>query len=51
MKKGFGLNGKRDGICINNAFATYTHIHAGGAQEWAKCLIAAAKRINFTKTI
>jgi cobyrinic acid a,c-diamide synthase len=49
MKKGVGLTGKRDGIFINNVFATYTHIHACGTPEWAKCLISLARKINFTK--
>lgn len=35
MKRGRGLHEGMDGICYKNVLATYTHIHAYGASEWA----------------
>lgn len=39
MKRGTGIQGKRDGISHNRIFATYTHIHALGTPEWAPALV------------
>lgn len=49
MKKGYGFDGKRDGIFKKNVFAAYTHLHAAGTPEWAKCLIETARKTKFTK--
>ena len=50
VKKGFGFDGKRDGLFKKNIFVTYTHLHAAGTKNWAKLLIDAARKIGFTKT-
>jgi cobyrinic acid a,c-diamide synthase len=42
MEKGRGMLNHRDGICINNVLATYTHIHALGTPSWAPSLIRLA---------
>ena len=48
MERGTGfLNGK-DGVCINNVLATYTHIHALGTPAWAPALVRAAQRYRRT---
>ncbi len=39
MRRGSGLIGDRDGFCIRNTVATYTHIHALGTPQWAPSLI------------
>jgi len=39
MEKGRGMLNRRDGICINNVLATYTHIHALGTPSWAPSLV------------
>ena len=36
MQRGRGFIHGRDGLCIGNTFATYTHIHADGVPHWAK---------------
>jgi cobyrinic acid a,c-diamide synthase len=36
MLKGYGLDGKGDGITYKNVLATYTHLHALGCPEWAQ---------------
>jgi len=43
MKKGSGFINTRDGICKNNVFATYTHVHALGTPAWADALIRNAR--------
>jgi len=40
---GVGDGGHRDGLCIHNVLASYTHLHAAGAPGWANGLVAAAR--------
>jgi cobyrinic acid a,c-diamide synthase len=44
MKRGQGLIEAKDGICYKNVLATYTHLHAYGAPQWADGLIQRASR-------
>lgn len=44
VERGFCLDGKKDGFCIKNLFATYTHIHSVGNRSWGKGLFKAAMR-------
>jgi cobyrinic acid a,c-diamide synthase len=41
IKRGYGIDGERDGICRKNALASYCHIHALGVEGWAKSLVGA----------
>jgi cobyrinic acid a,c-diamide synthase len=43
MKRGEGIQDKRDGICSKNVLATYTHLHALGSPQWAAGMIRAAQ--------
>jgi len=43
VKRGNGVEGMRDGLCRKNILATYTHIHAGGNDLWAKGLLRVAR--------
>lgn len=36
VKRGSGVDGKRDGICKKNLLATYTHVHGAGNPMWAR---------------
>ena len=38
VKRGHGINGKRDGLCYKNVLATYSHLHALGTDRWARAL-------------
>jgi len=40
--RGVGLGGGRDAVVINNVWASYTHLHADGAPEWAPAVFGAA---------
>lgn len=50
IKKGYGFDGKRDGLFKQNAFVNYTHLHAAGAESWAIHLIETARKTRFSKT-
>ena len=50
MQRGEGIVNKRDGLCYKNVLATYTHVHACGAPEWADGLIKRAKRYKKEKS-
>ena len=39
MERGAGFFKGKDGVCINNVLATYTHIHALGTPTWASALV------------
>jgi cobyrinic acid a,c-diamide synthase len=50
MKRGQGIYEKRDGICFRNVLATYTHLHAFGAQEWVDGLLRTGMEFRHRKT-
>jgi len=49
VQKGYGLNGKYDGICYKNVLAAYNHIHALGCPAWAQRFVQLAQRYKDTK--
>ncbi len=40
--RGKGIKNSMDGLCYKNVFATYTHLHALGSQEWVKGMMRCA---------
>ncbi len=44
--RGTGSYESRDGVLVENVWASYTHIHAVGAADWAKGFLAAARRFS-----
>jgi cobyrinic acid a,c-diamide synthase len=42
VKRGRGIVDNRDGLCYKNVLASYTHLHALGASEWADGLLRCA---------
>jgi cobyrinic acid a,c-diamide synthase len=42
MRRGSGILDRKDGLCYKNTLATYSHVHAIGAPEWAEGLIRRA---------
>jgi cobyrinic acid a,c-diamide synthase len=42
MQRGAGFVDGKDGVCVNNVLATYTHIHALGSPEWARAMVTQA---------
>ncbi len=43
MQRGTGFFDGKDGVCVNNVLATYTHIHALGTPSWATALVKRAQ--------
>jgi cobyrinic acid a,c-diamide synthase len=39
VTRGAGLGGRREGLVYQNVLATYTHLHALGAPQWAPALV------------
>jgi cobyrinic acid a,c-diamide synthase len=48
LRKGTGCGEGRDGIVAGNVLASWTHLHAEGAPEWASALIARAEESRKT---
>jgi cobyrinic acid a,c-diamide synthase len=46
LSRGNGLGNGRDGIVVHNVLASYTHLHVGGAADWAKNLVQRAQRYH-----
>jgi cobyrinic acid a,c-diamide synthase len=42
VRRGFGFDGQRDGLCHRNVLASYMHVHALGTESWAPSLVRAA---------
>jgi cobyrinic acid a,c-diamide synthase len=49
IKRGHGIDGKRDGILYKNMFAAYTHLHALGTPFWAEAFVCLAARDRKSK--
>jgi len=49
VRRGYGLDGERDGVCRRNLLATYSHMHATGVPRWGEGLFRAAlQSVNFS---
>lgn len=49
MKRGTGLIDGKDGACIYNVLATYTHLHALGSPQWASAIVNQARQFKKLK--
>jgi cobyrinic acid a,c-diamide synthase len=49
VRRGHGFDGQRDGLCHRNVLASYTHVHALGAEQWAPSVVRAAVRYNHAR--
>jgi cobyrinic acid a,c-diamide synthase len=43
LSRGNGVGERRDGIIYRNVLASYTHLHCGGAPDWATGLVRRAR--------
>ncbi|MFZ5822314.1 MAG: cobyrinate a,c-diamide synthase [Chloroflexota bacterium] len=43
LTRGNGLGDGRDGVLYRNVLASYTHLHSGGAPDWANGLVHSAQ--------
>ncbi len=51
LSRGNGLGGGRDGIVIHNVLASYIHLHAAGAADWAKGLVQRARLYQLSHSL
>lgn len=51
MQKGRGVIDGRDGVCIENVLATYTHLHALGCPQWAASIVRLAASHMSSKAV
>jgi len=49
LDRGCGIAGGRDGVAVGNVVATYSHLHASGAPDWAPGLVNSANRLNASR--
>jgi cobyrinic acid a,c-diamide synthase len=50
IRRGHGIDGKRDGVLYKNVFAAYTHLHTLGTPNWAEAFVSlAAKEGKFRR--
>ncbi len=42
LQKGIGMGGAKDGLCLRNTFASYTHIYAPNCPWWAENFVQLA---------
>lgn len=46
IRRGRGIDGRRDGLLKKNLLATYSHLHAGGTSLWGEGFLGAAYRMR-----
>ncbi len=46
VHRGYGYDGKHDGLCRRNVLASYSHVHSLGTVDWAPALVRAAVRFK-----
>jgi cobyrinic acid a,c-diamide synthase len=46
VERGHGFDGERDGLCIHNVLACYTHVHALGVESWAPSIVREAQKFK-----
>jgi cobyrinic acid a,c-diamide synthase len=44
IRRGYGIDGQRDGVLYKNIFAAYTHLHALGTPSWAEAFVSLAAK-------
>lgn len=49
MKRGTGIDGKRDGLCHKNVMASYTHLHSLATPQWAEALVRKARGFRLSR--
>jgi len=45
VARGFGVDGKSDGIVVNNLLASYSHLRSTGGRDWAASFVAFVRKV------
>ncbi|GAB4121572.1 MAG: hydrogenobyrinic acid a,c-diamide synthase (glutamine-hydrolyzing) [Sideroxydans sp.] len=51
VARGYGIDGKRDGLIVNNLLASYTHLRTIGSCYWATRFVAFVRRCKVSHSI
>ncbi|MBI5276744.1 MAG: cobyrinate a,c-diamide synthase [Burkholderiales bacterium] len=46
VERGHGIDGRRDGLCIHNLVASYTHLRSAAGSGWAQRFVAFAQAVR-----
>ena len=46
IKRGYGINGKKDGLIYKNTIASFSHLRSCNSFDWIKYFIKHIKRVN-----
>ena len=47
VKRGHGVDGRRDGIVVNNVLASYAHLRSSGSHSWAARFVDFVRRNDY----
>ena len=47
VKRGHGVDGRRDGIVVNNVLASYAHLRSSGSSPWAARFVDFVRRADY----
>lgn len=50
VERGYGIDGRYDGICYKGVFASYNHIHALASPDWAQQMVKIAEQYHEQRT-
>ncbi|MBO8137115.1 MAG: hydrogenobyrinic acid a,c-diamide synthase (glutamine-hydrolyzing) [Desulfotomaculum sp.] len=50
VKRGWGIDGRQDGLIHKNVLASYNHLHALAVPSWAESLVQRAREYKMSKT-
>ncbi len=48
VKRGYGLDGRRDGILYKNVLASYVHLHSFSSPKWAESFVRFVQEIDYS---
>ncbi len=48
VKRGYGLDGRRDGILHKNVLASYVHLHSFSSPKWAESFVRFVQEIDYS---
>jgi cobyrinic acid a,c-diamide synthase len=51
IKRGYGINGKVDGLIYRNTIASFSHLRSTDAFNWVDYFIKFTEKVNGTKNI
>ena len=49
VKRGYGIDGRRDGLVVRNVLASYAHLRSAGAAPWAHRFVAFVRGVNYRR--